>query len=736
MVHVTSVLRYLHFSIYIPFCVVPRPALLPKVDFSTMAELVPLVTSSGVVGDSYQALRSGTRKVTRFFDRTRGLSLLKKLPTGLEALVFGEKDVKPELLAALSLGGTPGLQLSTMALLKAYNVGLFPYKLKPKETTEDGEVLDDAEVFLERFFDGQQEYTTSMKSGYPTRDRVPPLTDESRMDGDSHEVVVLHSPGSFVEQVRIPPPDTSISLAGNAFVKVIGYARVTERYPNGLVVRGEADGLCYYCQHRSGELECSSVLPVRNGKDLSVMAPGQFIIAPRVLENHADFRRLFYLFGHGDMFIVKLLALVKVTKDLVGRLVTQVAGADIPLLSLRYLRDLHSNPRRVTPTLGMPTDAELRTMVEDAMESLPLHDSDVELVLFGSSMLEIISAYVKEVESEAARDGCVGVKQYRKHESDLIRSCIVQAVGKNATFAIFEDFRKHKLNIAVSQGITAMYFPGLSLTVAFPEGSEVQRRRVELKPACPFSSDFQESLQILLDLAPRLARKLPERALRRFAEALVSELSQDPANALRPVTEKVVRALSPRGKPCDGLSLIKIFQYAEARAKKRDSASTLSEASVAGILCQLGVRFALPSPGEGCENPDLRCFFEVCRQVWPCSASGAVVIVDCGVDISGCDVFKGYTLKENRNRHYRDCFFLKSIDGQKFELTGEVANRPLDELDPGQLYVCRLHRNDEAIEGTSLHGDYGRRSIRARCRVVGFGRPPTVSPEKNTCKLS
>eukprot|EP00752_Nemacystus_decipiens_P003415 g3161.t1 len=79
-----------------------------------------LAVASGVFGDGYQLIKSGTGKITKWADRTRGLKLLKNLPKGpLEAFVFGEDDVTPELLAALSLGETPGIQLSMIALLKA-----------------------------------------------------------------------------------------------------------------------------------------------------------------------------------------------------------------------------------------------------------------------------------------------------------------------------------------------------------------------------------------------------------------------------------------------------------------------------------------------------------------------------------------------------------------------------------------------------------------------------------------
>lgn len=129
-----------------------------------------------------------------------------------------------------------------------------------------------------------------------------------------------------------------------------------------------------------------------------------------------------------------------------------------------------------------------------------------------------------------------------------------------------------------------MYFPGLSLTVAFPEGREVQSTRVPMNPACPFTTDLQESLPILLGLAPKLAKN----NLAEFAKILSSELAKDPALALSPVTPAVVRALNPQGRVCGALYSSYLF----------DCASTWGQASMAGILCQLGMTFLMPPRPE------------------------------------------------------------------------------------------------------------------------------------------
>lgn len=83
--------------------------------------MTAIVASSGLVQNVAQstslAAKAGMLRTRQWLDRRRGLKLLKELPTGLEALVFGD-DMSPELLAALSLGGSAGHELATLALLR------------------------------------------------------------------------------------------------------------------------------------------------------------------------------------------------------------------------------------------------------------------------------------------------------------------------------------------------------------------------------------------------------------------------------------------------------------------------------------------------------------------------------------------------------------------------------------------------------------------------------------------
>lgn len=641
--------------------------------------------TSGVVGDAYQLVKSGIGKVTRSFDRARGLKLLNNLPRGLEALVYGE-DVTPELLAALSLGGRPGLQLSTIALMKANKK--FYVRDKHELSTEFGTYYSDygdyhggAESEDERIHDHEQLSGETCLNGYfQSADDVD--DHRSLMDGGQHNFMPMPD-GSVVRNLRIPPPDASLSLTENAHVVVVGFT-FDHLKPVGLLAVGEADGLGYCCENHSGQLKLSAV-----DTNISV-SPRAFIVAPRVLENYRDFRRLLSLLELGKGFVPLMLGLTKVAKELGEEFVRQIAGGRKPLLSFEHVKSIHCELVRDTPTLKMPTDAELETRIEEATDHLSLCERDVELVLY-DAMKEIISDYVKAVETEAALPGHVGVRPYRrKWESDLIASCIVQAVGMDANFAIFEHFSKSKLNIAVSPGCTAMYFPGLALTVAFPEGFEVQSVRMVLAPPCPFNEDFQESLPILCGLA----RKLAVKSCRQFAKTLSLELAKNPAVALSPVSEVIRRALTPGGIRCE-FYLTKLFA----------SLDTWGEASVAGILCQLGLHFSVPPGGE-----DLRCFFEACRMVWPSRGSGAVVFVDCGVDISRC-------LLDTKNER-----FLSSSDmlGFRFYLTGQAANVRWDKLQPLQQCVGSLRCKRMKVKYTNgIVQPRPRRRIPIPCHIIG-----------------
>ena len=633
-----------------------------------------------------QLLASGIGRVTTSRDRSKGLKILKNLPKGpLDAFVFGEDDVTPEILAALALGGTPGLQLSTIAV---------QWRLGEDWLSEVGSPPGYIEV---------------EKDGRTIRTRQDTLANYSLLNGKPHKFTFLDGQSSVVN-LQVPSADTSLSLDGNTLVVVVAFIVTKgERYapdgPDGLVLRGEADGLYYCCENQFGFLEVASIdVPTPFDPDPSNVGAKMFKVCPKVLEDYSCFHRLCEILWKGDGSMVRLIGVQKVVKELGKEFRTQMSGDGIPLLSKKHLKHVHNNPGG-NPTLKMPTNEELQIRVEEAAASLPLRDRDAGLVLF-STIQEVISDFVKNIESEAARPGNVGVKANKEKDSPLIRSCIVQAAGLDATFAIFNGFAKHKLNIAVSPGFTAVYFPGLYLTaVAFPEGSEVQNVRRELKPACPFTIDLRESLPILLGLARKLAKNI----FKDFVETLSSEFSRDPALALSPVTDAVVKVLSPGGRPRDALYFSDLLLY----LKKHNPGHTWGEASVAGILCQLGMAFSMPPRGEGCEVQDFRCFFRVCREVWESSCLGAELVVDCGVDVSGCEVRQ--VVVEADEWQY-EAFFLKGLDEEvlKYELTGV----PWDKLDEVLDCKCFLHSYNQLPHFTYYPDPNV--PIHTPCRVIGF----------------
>ena len=682
-------------------------AVIPMVE---AAAAIEVAASTGVFKYGSQLAKRGLGKVLSSWDRARGLSLLKKLPTGLEALVFGEDGVTPELLAALSLGGKPGIQLSMIAFLKSDYLRDFLFPNIPPEGAE-GEEKEygwfvesvHGETYLTRFFETGSDHSSRC----------------SQMDDLAHHFLLFDGGGG---EVRLPRPDGLVSLGRNAHVRVVGFvglglhatyhtlgSRRDSRESNevfGPLV--EADGCVYYCENLRGQLNVCEV-------DLHMRipdSPGQhdFIVTQGVLESYSDFRRLMYVMTLPLHLTVKLLGLAKVGKELGEEFASQITGGGIPLLSFQHLQNVRNNPTRCSPALTMPTKEEVQRRVEEAMERMTLLERDVEVVLF-SSMQEIISDFVINVESEAGRPGNVGVQPYkRKKGSNLIQSCIVQAVGMDATFAIFDRFRKHRLNIAVSPGATAMSLPALALTVVFPEGFEVQHRKTVLRPACPFSSDLVESLPILIGLAPKLAKH----SCTEFAKALSLELAKDPALALSPVTFEVARALSPRGRAHDAQYLTDLFGHLKQ----------WGEASVAGVLCQLGMTFSMPPRGEIHEVEGFRCFFQVCREIWPKTCSGAELVVDCAVDISGC---------LSRVRHK---LFLvpTTMSNSSYKLIGEVADAW--EKHTFSEFRSRMRELRECVG--FLEGPIKRASgsgiptpIPVPCRVIGLREPREESVEES-----
>ena len=323
----------------------------------------------------------------------------------------------------------------------------------------------------------------------------------------------------------------------------------------------------------------------------------------------------YLLFENKDADVLQLLGLAKVAEDLGVTFAKQITGGDRSLLSSNFLKKVHGLQGKWS--LEIPNDIESR--VRQAGQALTLSDREYEKTRF-HSMRETINAFLKVVESKAKRFGNVGCQPIST-KSFLIESCILDALGQQRVFTIFELFKKYKLNIAVSSGYTAIYFPGLNLSLAFPQGSGAVKI-ASFRAACPFLPDLSLTLPILIDLAPEIAKD----RLKEVATVLSEELAADPSLALSPLTEKVLRSFSTMEKRQHYLTdLVRIT-------------ARRSEAAVGGVLCQLGMDFTLP-PGQG--SSDMKCYFDRCHELGWGSPRGTVgeVVVNCRISIEGCVIY-------------------------------------------------------------------------------------------------
>ena len=260
----------------------------------------------------------------------------------------------------------------------------------------------------------------------------------------------------------------------------------------------------------------------------------------------------------------------------------------------------------------------MESLARQAGQELSLSDREYEETRF-HSIGETIYVFLKVVESKAKKPGNVGCLPRKSTRSFLIESCILDALGQPRNFAIFEEFKKSKLNIAVSSGSTAIYFPGLNLSVVFPQGSEPSRKP-SFRAACPFLSNLSLTLPILIDLAPEIAKD----RLTEVATVLSKELAVDPSLALSPLTENVLRSFGTE-KPQHYLS------------KLVGITTRHSEAAMGGVLCQLGLDFTLPPGGSS----GLMCYFDRCRELgWgPPRGTVGEVVVNCRISIEGCVIY-------------------------------------------------------------------------------------------------
>lgn len=447
----------------------------------------------------------------------------------------------------------------------------------------------------------------------PTDPAAPP----TRMDGDLHEVNLLDRPGARKMRLHTWSTQTRESLDENPFLVVVGY--VTS--PDGVVVCGSTDGRFYYCENSFGCLHCSSSVDTCPGGERALdrtctnFYSRVFTVTPGVLHSYPELFRLCRLAGFRAVGVRELLGLSEVAQSLGLHFAEEITGGSREdLLSLKHLRSVHHRLSSDREALQMPKF--MFELVCRAGATLSLRDRAYERTRFGSTR-EATAAYVGNIQTLAGSTGNVGVRATESTRSCLIKSCVVGAFGLEQSFAIFPKFSTYRVNIDVSPGCTAIHFPGLNMTVAFPDGSatDVGVRRA-FRPACPFTSEFSETFSILVDLAPRIGKG----KLRKIALALGKDLAADPSLVLDPVTENVVRsfATSVDETPAQH-SLITLLQspsLGEGRLHR--------EAALAGVLCQLGLNFAVAG------GADMRCFFHCCHEAGWGTPRGNVGVVLVG----------------------------------------------------------------------------------------------------------
>lgn len=635
--------------------------------------MTAIVASSGFVQNVAQstslAARSGVLQTRQWLDRRRGMKLLKELPTGLEALVFGD-EISPEMLAALYIGGKAGLELATLALLI---------------TMESSPSFDS---YHSRVFEPHLYHILGEEAELLSTDAAVPPT---RMDGDIHDVELLDWYGK--KRIRVHPCSTQtyLSLHENGYLVVMGYAE----NPDGVVACGATDSRFYYCENRSGHLECSSIDTYPpGGGDLDATCTNSqsrvFTVTAETLESYPEFFRMCRLCTVRRLGVRELLGLTELARSLGRSFAEEITGGSSEtLLSREHLRNVHTSVANGCRPLQMPK--YIWELVDDAVKALPVGDRKYERACFRPTR-DTTAAYVEVIKTLAETPGSVGVRATVSGHSSLVRCCLVGALGLDSSFAIFPRFSNSRVNIEVSPGCTAIYFPGLNITVAFPDGSATQaEERRAFRPSCPFTSELSETIRILVDLAPRIAKG----RLRNVAVVLSKELASDPSLVLDPVTENVVRsfATSVDETPAEHslITLLGTSSLGEGRLHR--------EAALAGVLCQLGLNFVVAG------GSDMRCFFDCCLEAGWGTPRGnvGVVLVDCKIDISGCRLFsspKGLFVgtRGTTGVGYNAKLIGPGLEGPRYRIqrggnyhlastAAEVTGNPFPTPPPGKCYV-------------------------------------------------
>lgn len=564
-----------------------------------------ITTSSGVVGDVYRGLKDASLQVRRWMARKEGLAVLKKLPTGFQAMVFGV-DLSPELMAALALGGRPGIKLSTLALMHTTSWGL-------------------------RESHNFQSYLALLLEDTPTP-QPKDVQEETRMNDSLHEFELLDGQPDRELRVSRPSQQPASCLEASGTLAVVGAVFASVHSTRGLIVYDSGPGCFWYCENRFGKLELSAVdtcpNPNDNSIDVSATNDGSqvFSVKAATLASYAEFYRIFGLIEEKKAAgVLELLGLEKVAKDLGSDFASKITGGDCDLLSKSFLRKMQGLEGEYGP-LQIAND--IKSLVTKEVQALHLSDREYEKTRFGS-IKDTITEFLHEVAGRANRRGNVGCRPYDESDvSLLVKSCVLDALEEPRVFAIFDGFKKSKVNIAVSSGSMAVFFPGLNLTVAFPEGSSRDLKSASrCRAACPFLPDLSLTLPILVHLAPKICEKHAEKGrLSKVAKALSRYLGADPAFALSPLSEDVLRSFSTTEVPTYLLS--DLFSVKPGTERH-------SEAAVGGVLSQLGVEFIVP---PGVAGSDVRCYFDRCRDLgWGrCRGTVGEVVVDCRVNIEHC----------------------------------------------------------------------------------------------------
>ena len=233
----------------------------------------PITTAiavSGIVGEAYGRFKGVPHQVRHWMAQKQGLKTLKKLPMGLQASVFGD-DLSPELLATLSLGGKPGIELSTLALMH----------------TTDWRLREDCSF---------EDYLTAL-----LEDVVDPLVqvEETRMNDDLHKVELLDGQPDRDVRIRSPSQPASCLEASGTLV-VVGSVSPSGGFTRGLIAYSPGDNRFWYCENNCGELESSAVdVCPNNDARLDVKATNNgsrvFSVNPATLSLYAEFDRIFTL---------------------------------------------------------------------------------------------------------------------------------------------------------------------------------------------------------------------------------------------------------------------------------------------------------------------------------------------------------------------------------------------------------------------------------------------------------